>query len=85
MSAARSANAGPGGYALVFTLGLILGLGDAWIMYKMGAVVYARIQGKPESTQDWYAWVIYLAALSSAVFLFLGMDWLSPVILLSMR
>jgi hypothetical protein len=81
LAGAKLSKAGFGGYALVVTVGLALGLCFAWTMWTVGKIVAAHTKGKPVPAQEWYARALYFgAALWIPLGLFLG-NWVSSAVL----
>lgn len=73
--------AGFGGYALAIVIGLALGVGCGWTMFKAGRSIAERIKKQRESMQERYFRALYIAAiLWIVVALFLG-AWVSRMAL----
>ena len=86
VGSARYANAGAGGYALAIVVGLVVGMGFGWTMWKTHKPVVNKLQRLPSSgtslaRQEWYFRAFYLAKMLWTGFAgFLGF-WLSSAIL----
>jgi hypothetical protein len=75
------ARASFGGYALAIAIGLALGIGFVWTMFRAGRNMGARIKKQPESMQERNFSRLYFAAmLWIALGLFIG-HWVSAVAL----
>jgi hypothetical protein len=81
LSSAKSAKVAFGGYAFSIVIGLVLGLGCAWTMRKVGKNVGARLKRSVSSVQERYFRVLYFGAMAWIVFaLFLG-GWATSALL----
>jgi len=85
LASARDAKVGFVGYALAVTVGLVVGLGCAWLMWASGEVVvkYLERPGRKysESMREWCFRVLYLAALLWIVPTGIIGGWFSSVML----
>ena len=81
LASAKFLRVGIWGYAFSVFVGLMLGLGCAWIMQKAGGLVYAHFKQSAVSVQERYFRLLYFGALLWIVFaLFLG-DWVASPLL----
>ena len=81
IAAAKLIRAGVVGYVLSVLIGLMLGLGCAWIAHKTGASVHNRVKQRDNSVQNRYFRLLYLGAMLWIVFaLFLGLWITSPIL-----
>ena len=81
LASAKLARVGFVGYAFSVILGLLLGLGCAYIMRTVGKTVDALLEGHLVSVRERYFRALYFAAMAWIVFaLFLG-DWTSSALL----
>ena len=77
LSSAKFLRVGIRGYAFSVFVGLMLGFGCAWTMYKIGALVYAHLKQSAVSVQERYFRLLYFGAFVWIVFaLFLG-SWVT--------
>ena len=78
---AAHAKVGLGGYALLITLSVALGVCCAWMMDTIGYIVYGSVRQKSEAVQEWAAGATFSAALIWIFFaIFLG-EWLLSIVL----
>jgi hypothetical protein len=81
LASAKFLRVGIRGYAFSVFVGLTLGFGCAWIMQKVGGLVYAHLKQRAVSVQERYFRLLYFAALIWIGFaLFLG-DWVTSPLL----
>lgn len=81
LASAKFSRVGIGGYAFSVLLGLGLGVGCAWVMEKVGKVVYDRLKQSAGPVQERYFRVLYFGAMVWIVFaLFLG-GWVTAALL----
>jgi hypothetical protein len=81
LASAKSLGGGIRAYAFSVFVGLTLGFGCAWIMQKVGGLVYAQLKQSAVSVQERYFRLLYFGALLWIVFaLFLG-DWVTSPLL----
>jgi hypothetical protein len=73
VESAKLARVGFGGYAVAVCVGLLLGLGCAYIMRRAGKTVATCLQGRSASMREPYFRALYFGAMVWIVFaLFLG-------------
>jgi hypothetical protein len=81
LASAKLLRVGLRGYAFSVFIGLLLGFGCAWIMHKVGSLVYARLKKSDVSVQERYFRMLYFGAMVWIVFaLFLGAWVTSPLL-----
>ena len=81
LASAKFSGVGIGGYAFSVFLGLGLGVGCAWVMEKIGKLVYDRLKHSAGPIQERYFRALYFAAMVWIVFaLFLG-EWVTSPLL----
>jgi hypothetical protein len=81
LSSAQFAKVGLHGYAFAMAVGLVVGLGCAYMMRMVGKTVVARLAGASVSIRERYFRALYFAAMAWIVFAsFLG-AWASLALL----
>jgi hypothetical protein len=81
LASAKPARVGFNSYVLAITIGVVLGLGCAYIMRTAGKAVASRSKGHSVSVRERYFRALYLAAIVWIVLgLFLG-SWASSNLL----
>jgi hypothetical protein len=59
----RAAKLGVVGYVGTITVGVVMGLFRAWMIWSVGENVFARVRGYPEWRQNWYYRSLYFTVL----------------------
>ena len=81
LASAKLLRVGLRGYAFSVLVGLLLGIGCAWIMQRVGSLFYARLKHCGVFSQERYFRLLYLGALVWIAFaLFLG-NWVTSPLL----